>query len=75
MPGPRRAEAALRDVVSAFNGNKTALPTKACAACGRPMTWRKRWARSWNEVKFCSDGCRKRPRAQPPDARLESKVT
>ncbi|WP_411970133.1 DUF2256 domain-containing protein [Paucibacter sp. Y2R2-4] len=22
------------------------------------MTWRKRWARNWLEVKFCSDACR-----------------
>ncbi|PTT75854.1 DUF2256 domain-containing protein, partial [Pelomonas sp. HMWF004] len=24
-----------------------------------PMSWRKRWARNWDEVKFCSDACRK----------------
>ena len=23
------------------------------------MVWRKRWARSWDEVKFCSEPCRK----------------
>jgi hypothetical protein len=23
------------------------------------MTWRKRWARTWDEVKFCSDACRR----------------
>jgi len=42
-----------------FKGNKQSLPCKTCFACGRPMTWRKRWARSWAEVKFCSDACRK----------------
>ena len=42
-----------------FKGNKQTLPSKPCVACGRPMTWRKRWARSWDEVKFCSDACRK----------------
>lgn len=42
----------------AFAGNKAGLPSKPCAACGRPMTWRRRWAKSWNEVKFCSDACR-----------------
>ena len=31
---------------------------KVCAACGRRMEWRKSWARNWDEVKFCSDGCR-----------------
>lgn len=44
---------------SAFKGNKQSLPSKPCVACGRPMSWRKRWARSWGEVKFCSDACRK----------------
>ena len=42
-----------------FKGNKQSLPSKPCVACGRPMTWRKRWARTWGEVKFCSDACRK----------------
>jgi hypothetical protein len=23
------------------------------------MTWRKRWARTWDQVKYCSDACRK----------------
>jgi hypothetical protein len=41
-----------------FKGNKQSLPSKLCVACGRPMTWRKRWARSWDEVKFCSETCR-----------------
>ena len=44
---------------SSFKGNKQSLPSKTCVACGRPMTWRKRWARTWDEVKFCSDACRK----------------
>ncbi|MES2980471.1 MAG: DUF2256 domain-containing protein [Pseudomonadota bacterium] len=41
-----------------FKGNKASLPSKPCAACGRDMTWRKRWAKNWAEVKFCSDACR-----------------
>jgi hypothetical protein len=28
-------------------GNKQSLPSKPCAACGRPMTWRKKWAKNW----------------------------
>jgi hypothetical protein len=34
------------------------LPSKPCAHCGRPMAWRKKWARVWNEVRYCSDRCR-----------------
>ena len=37
---------------------KPNLPTKVCAACGRPFAWRKKWAASWEEVRFCSDACR-----------------
>ncbi len=36
------------------------LKTKSCAVCGREITWRKKWERSWNEVKYCSAGCRRR---------------
>jgi hypothetical protein len=42
-----------------FKGNKASLPSKPCLACGRPMSWRRRWARSWDEVKFCSEACRR----------------
>lgn len=34
------------------------LPTKICASCGRPFSWRKKWERVWDEVKYCSDRCR-----------------
>ncbi len=49
----------MTPVVRSFKGNKQGLPSKTCVACGRAMTWRKRWARSWDDVKFCSDACRK----------------
>ncbi|MCH8466880.1 MAG: DUF2256 domain-containing protein [Roseinatronobacter sp.] len=34
------------------------LPQKICAQCQRPFTWRKKWERVWEEVRFCSDRCR-----------------
>lgn len=37
---------------------KADLPTKMCASCGLPFSWRRKWARDWDEVKFCSDRCR-----------------
>jgi len=49
----------VKPAVASFKGNKQSLPSKPCAACGLAMTWRKRWARNWDEVKFCSDACRK----------------
>jgi hypothetical protein len=45
-----------------FRGNKAALPSKPCAACGLAMSWRRRWAENWADVKYCSDACR---RAKP----------
>jgi hypothetical protein len=44
---------------TSFKGNKSALQSKPCAACGRAMTWRKSWAKNWDEVKYCSEACRK----------------
>ena len=37
---------------------KSNLPTKLCAACQRPFTWRKKWERDWENVTYCSDKCR-----------------
>jgi hypothetical protein len=40
--------------------SKSDLPTKMCPVCNRPFAWRKKWANCWNEVKYCSDRCRRR---------------
>lgn len=37
---------------------KDQLPRKDCVRCGRPFTWRKKWERDWDNVKYCSDRCR-----------------
>jgi hypothetical protein len=39
---------------------KSDLPVKTCATCGRPMQWRRKWAKVWDEVRHCSDRCRGR---------------
>ena len=31
---------------------------KICARCGRPFSWRKKWERDWDSVRYCSDKCR-----------------
>lgn len=28
--------------------------------CGRTVEWRARWARDWDQVRYCSQGCRRR---------------
>ncbi|NQZ76100.1 MAG: DUF2256 domain-containing protein [Ekhidna sp.] len=38
---------------------KVNLPTKNCATCGKPFSWRKKWEKVWDEVKYCSERCRR----------------
>lgn len=42
---------------------KQHLPEKVCAVCLRPFTWRKKWEKNWDEVKYCSDACRKKAKS------------
>jgi len=39
--------------------NKNNLPSKNCLVCLRPFTWRKKWERDWDNVKYCSERCRR----------------
>jgi hypothetical protein len=38
---------------------KGRLPTKTCVTCARPFEWRKKWAEVWDEVRYCSERCRR----------------
>ena len=38
---------------------KQHLPEKICIVCNRPYKWRKKWALTWEEVKYCSERCRR----------------
>ncbi|MDJ0616516.1 MAG: DUF2256 domain-containing protein [Calothrix sp. MO_192.B10] len=42
------------------NISKSDLPSKICPVCQRPFTWRKKWEDCWDEVKYCSERCRRR---------------
>jgi len=46
---------------------------KSCAVCGRTITWRKKWERDWENVRYCSDQCRSR-KAQALDDSLEQLI-
>ncbi len=37
---------------------KQHLPQKTCAKCKRPFVWRKKWAKNWDEIKYCSKRCK-----------------
>ncbi|OZS41641.1 DUF2256 domain-containing protein [Photobacterium sanguinicancri] len=43
---------------------KTDLPTKPCPVCLKPFSWRKKWKRCWDEVKYCSERCRRAKTSQ-----------
>ncbi|WP_299329002.1 DUF2256 domain-containing protein [Parasphingopyxis sp.] len=43
--------------------NKRTLDSKICATCGRPFAWRKKWRAVWDEVKYCSERCRRNRKA------------
>jgi len=51
---------------------KADLPTKTCAVCGRPFAWRRKWAKVWDEVRYCSDACRARRGATAGAGKLRS---
>ncbi|SFO50076.1 hypothetical protein SAMN05428971_4229 [Candidatus Pantoea varia] len=50
-----------------FKGNKKSLLVRYCKTCNKPMSWRKKWERCWDEVMYCSARCRRNRAAQPKD--------
>ncbi|MGO4913072.1 DUF2256 domain-containing protein [Leeuwenhoekiella sp. W20_SRS_FM14] len=43
---------------------KENLPEKICIVCLKPFTWRKKWQANWEEVKYCSERCRRNKTVQ-----------
>ncbi|MEQ8325312.1 MAG: DUF2256 domain-containing protein [Vicingaceae bacterium] len=39
--------------------NKAYLASKTCVVCNRPFSWRKKWEKEWENVKYCSEKCRR----------------
>ena len=44
----------------ARRGSKSDLPSKICPVCGLAFSWRKKWSQCWQEVRYCSERCRRR---------------
>ncbi|MGD8231418.1 DUF2256 domain-containing protein [Vibrio sp. TRT 1302] len=42
-----------------MKGFKSNLPIKICPECQRPFSWRKKWARQWDQILYCSERCRR----------------
>lgn len=49
------------------------MPEKPCATCGRTITWRKKWERDWENVRYCSEACR-RSKPSESGAALEAEI-
>ena len=49
------------------------LPEKTCAQCGRRFSWRKKWERDWEQVRYCSAACRRQKVGQSDQA-LEARI-
>jgi hypothetical protein len=39
--------------------HKTTLPQKICPVCQLAFSWRKKWQRNWDDVRYCSERCRR----------------
>ena len=68
----------LRDSGDAYracvgHSSDITVPPKPCVVCGRAITWRKKWARDWANVRYCSEACR-RSANRPVDERLERAI-
>lgn len=46
---------------------------KVCDGCGRTIEWRKKWERDWDQVRWCSQKCRRRG-VNSVDRQLESAI-
>lgn len=37
---------------------KNGFAPKVCERCGLEFEWRKKWERTWDQVRYCSAKCR-----------------
>ncbi|HEU4669343.1 MAG TPA: DUF2256 domain-containing protein [Dyella sp.] len=47
---------------------KPHLPSKICPVCRRPFAWRRKWERVWDQVRYCSERCRRHRTTAEPGA-------
>ncbi len=38
---------------------KNLLPYKICPICKLPFSWRKKWEKNWEQVRYCSEKCKR----------------
>ena len=37
---------------------KNGFEPRICVVCGLPFEWRKKWAKNWDSVLYCSAACK-----------------
>ena len=62
-----------RDARNGSRGPAPVVAERFCAGCGRAFAWRPALADVWDEVRWCSDACRRRG-LRPVDAALEAAI-
>ena len=50
---------------------KQHLPSKDCPVCHKPFVWRKKWARNWETVIYCSERCQRQAKQQRRQSNAE----
>ena len=55
---PHCADQTVRSGVARAR-KKSDLASKICAHCGLSFSWRKKWERDWEGVRYCSERCRR----------------
>lgn len=53
----------LANICSVKFQNPHQLPVKVCELCLKPFTWRKKWEKNWDAVKYCSERCRRQKKS------------
>ena len=48
------------------------IEDKNCLTCGRPFSWRKKWEKDWDNVRYCSRACKRSLSSQ--DKKLEEMI-
>ncbi len=59
--------------IASMAHRKPNLPEKVCDCCKRPFAWRKKWSKTWDQVRFCSERCRMAARQAKTRAKGEEK--
>ncbi|MDA7542375.1 DUF2256 domain-containing protein [Gammaproteobacteria bacterium] len=47
---------------------KSYLESKNCLVCKKDFSWRKKWERDWDNIKYCSERCKRSKNLKNPQS-------